>query len=177
MAEPQPPRGERTRMSPEAFTQQWAQIRQELRGWWDQLTERDLEQIAGQHDQLVRVLQERYRYTRERAQEEVDRRLQAYQTTGSPMAEALTTAAQEAASRLTETAEAVRAQAAAAASTAAAAVTETVQGAGPSLQAPSLDQLTDDLVALVRRYPVASVLIGLGVGALLARSLGRARPS
>jgi uncharacterized protein YjbJ (UPF0337 family) len=177
MAEAQPPRGERTRMSPETFTQQWTQIRQELRGWWDQLTERDLEQIAGHQDQLVRVLQERYRYTRERAQEEVDRRLQAYQTAGSPMTEAMTTAAREAASRLTETAEEVRAQAAAAVDAAAAAVTETVQGAGAALQATSLDQLTGDVVALVRRYPVASVLIGLGVGVLLARSLGRARPT
>jgi hypothetical protein len=48
MAEPQPARGERTRMSPETFTQQWTQIRQQLRGWWNQLTEHDLEQIAGQ---------------------------------------------------------------------------------------------------------------------------------
>jgi hypothetical protein len=63
--------------------------------------------MAGQYDQLVRVLQERYQYTRERAQDEVDRRLQAYQTTGSPMAGAMTTAAQEVASRLTETVEAV----------------------------------------------------------------------
>jgi hypothetical protein len=133
--------------------------------------------MAGQYDQLVRVLQERYQYTRERAQDEVDRRLQAYQTTGSPMAEAMTTAAQEVASRLTETVEAVRAHATDAASIAWAAVTETVQTAGASLQAASLDQLAGDLVALVRRYPVASVLIGLGVGVLLARSLGRPRPS
>ena len=67
MAEPQSPRGERTRMSPETFAQQWAHIRQHLRGWWDRLTEHDLEQIAGQHDQLVRVIQERYQYLRERA--------------------------------------------------------------------------------------------------------------
>jgi uncharacterized protein YjbJ (UPF0337 family) len=107
MAEPQPARGEHTRMSPETFIQQWTQIRQQLRSWWAQLTERDLEQIAGHQDQLVRVLQERYRYTRERAQDEVDRRLQAYQTAGSGTAETITTAAQEAASRLTETAEAV----------------------------------------------------------------------
>ena len=60
MAEAHPPHGERTRMSPETFTQQWGPIRQHLRGWWDQLTEQDLEQIAGQHDQLVRVIQERY---------------------------------------------------------------------------------------------------------------------
>ena len=156
MAEPQPPGGEPTRMSPETFTQQWAQIRQHLRGWWDRLTEQDLEQIAGRHDQLVRVIQARYQYLRERAQDEVDRRLDAYQTTGSPMAEALIAAAEEAASRLPETAELGRAPA-----------------AGTSL----LDQYTGDLVALVRRYPVTSVLIGLGVGVLLARSLGRTSPS
>jgi hypothetical protein len=123
------------------------------------------------------VLQERYRYTRERAQEEMDRRLQAYQTAGSGTAETITTAAQEAASRLTETAEAVQAHAADAASTVAAAVTDTVQGAGAALQARSLDQLAGDVVALVRRHLVASVLIGLGVGVLLARSLGKPRPT
>src|SRR5918998_6043681 len=112
MAEAQPPHGERTRMSPETFTQQWAQIRQHLQGWWDQLTEQDLDQIAGQQDQLVRVIQERYQFLRERAQDEVDRRLQAYQTAGSPMAEALIAAAEEAASRLRETAEQERSPAA-----------------------------------------------------------------
>jgi uncharacterized protein YjbJ (UPF0337 family) len=141
-------------MTPETFAQQWAQIRQHLRGWWDRLTEQDLEQIAGQPDQLVRVIQERYQYLRERAQDEVDRRLQAYQTAGSPMAEALIAAAEEAASRLTETAEQERSPA-----------------AGTSL----IDRYTGDLVGLVRRYPVTSVLIGLGVGVLLARSLGRTR--
>ena len=70
-------------MTPETFTHQWAQIRQHLRGWWDQLTERDLEQIAGQHDELVRLIQERYRYLRERAQAEIDQRLHAYQTMAS----------------------------------------------------------------------------------------------
>jgi len=100
------------------------------------------------------VIQERYQYLRERAQDEVDQRLQAYQTTGGQMAEALIAAAQEAASRRTETAEEGPAQA-----------------VGTSL----LDQYTGDLVGLVRRYPVASVLIGLGVGVLLARSLGRTR--
>jgi hypothetical protein len=155
MAEPQPPRGEPTRMTPETFTEQWAQIRQHLRGWWDRLTEQDLEQIAGQQDQLVRVIQERYQYLQERAQDEVDRRLQAYQTTGSPMAEAFIAAAEEAASRVTQTAEQTRPLA-----------------AGTSL----LGQYTGDLAALVRRYPVTSVLIGVGVGVLLARSLGKTRP-
>ena len=154
MAEAQPPQGERARMSPETFAQQWAQIRQQLRGWWDQLTEQDLEQIAGQQDQLVRVIQERYQFLRERAQDEVDQRLQAYQASGSPMAEAFIAAADEAASRLTEAAE---------------------QGHATAADPSVLDRYTGDLVSLVRRYPVTSVLIGLGVGVLLARSLGRTR--
>jgi uncharacterized protein YjbJ (UPF0337 family) len=156
MAEPQPPRGEPTRMSPETFTEQWAQIRQRLRGWWDQLTEQDLEQIAGQQDQLVRVIQERYQYLRERAQDEVDQRLQAYQTGGTPMAEAMIAAAGEAASRLTETA---------------------AQERSPAVGTSRLGQYTGDVVALVRRYPVTSVLIGLGVGVLCARSIGRTHSS
>jgi uncharacterized protein YjbJ (UPF0337 family) len=69
-------------MTPKTFTQQWAQLRQHLRGWWDQLTEHDLEQMAGQHDQVVRVIQEHYQYLRERAEAAVDQRLQAYRATG-----------------------------------------------------------------------------------------------
>jgi hypothetical protein len=71
------------------------------------------------------------------------------------MAEAFIAAACEAASRVTQTAEPGPAAA-----------------AGPS----GLDQYTGDLIALVRRYPVTSVLIGLGVGVLLARSLGKIGP-
>ena len=143
-------------MTPETFTEQWAQIREHLRGWWDRLTEQDLEEIAGRQDQLVRVIQERYQYLRERAQDEVDQRLQAYQTAGSSMAEAFIAAAEEAASRVTQTAEPGQAAT-----------------AGPSV----LDRYTGDLAALVRRYPVTSVLIGLGVGVLLASTLGRTRSS
>jgi uncharacterized protein YjbJ (UPF0337 family) len=155
MAEAQPPGREPTCMTPETFTEQWAQIRQHLQGWWDQLTEQDLEQIAGQQDQLVRVIQARYQYLQERARDEVDRRLQAHQTAGSPMAEAFIAAVDEAASRATQTA---------------------AQGQAAAAGRSVLDRYTGDPVALVRRYSVISVLIGLGVGVLLARSLGKPLP-
>jgi hypothetical protein len=45
MAEPHPSHEERTRRTPETFTQQWAQIRQHPRGWWDHLTEHDLDTL------------------------------------------------------------------------------------------------------------------------------------
>ena len=47
----------------------WKHMRGELRSWWGRLTEDDLEQIGGQHDKLIGKLQERYSYTRERAQQ------------------------------------------------------------------------------------------------------------
>jgi uncharacterized protein YjbJ (UPF0337 family) len=61
----------------EEFTRQWPQVRQQLRTWWDRLTEADLDQIAGQKEQLIRMLQSHYGYTRERAEHEVERRLEA----------------------------------------------------------------------------------------------------
>jgi uncharacterized protein YjbJ (UPF0337 family) len=143
-------------MTPDTFTRQWAQIRQQLRGWWDRLTEQDLDQIAGHQDQLVRVIQERYQLLRERAQGEVDQRLQAYQAAGGSMAEAMAAAAAEAASRVTRTAEPGHAAA-----------------AGP----PALDPDAGDLISLVRRHPITALLVGLGVGVWLARRLGKPRPS
>jgi hypothetical protein len=47
---------------------------------------------------VVRVIQERYQYLRERAEAAVGRRLQAYRATEGQMAQALITAADEAAS-------------------------------------------------------------------------------
>ena len=56
----------------------WKQMRGELRSWWGQRTENDLDQIGGQQDKLIGKLQERYSYTREPAQQKVERRLQEY---------------------------------------------------------------------------------------------------
>src|SRR5262245_46916922 len=81
----------------ETFARQWPRLREQLKTWWGQLTDTDLQQIAGQKDQLIRVVQERYGYARERAEQEVNRRLQEYRN-------ALGTSAQDLASNLGETA-------------------------------------------------------------------------
>jgi uncharacterized protein YjbJ (UPF0337 family) len=172
MAEPQPRREGTQTTAQDPWAGQWDQLRGQLRAWWDRLTEADLARVAGQKDQLVRVLQERYGYTRERAAQEVDRRLREYteraKTGGaSGLAETVTTTAQEAASSLAGAAGAVGAKAAAA-------VTDTVKGTGSYLQERGVAQLPGDLAGLVRRYPVPALLLGLGVGFLLGRSLGRA---
>jgi uncharacterized protein YjbJ (UPF0337 family) len=57
----------------------WKQMRGQVREWWGQLTDDDLDQIAGKAEKLVGKLQERYGYTREEAEREMRRRLSEYE--------------------------------------------------------------------------------------------------
>lgn len=173
MAAQPPPRHEgNPPPNADPLTGQWEQLRPQLRAWWDRLTEADLAQIGGHKDRLISVLQQRYGYPRERAQQEVDQRLQEYTAPRAGVAAAVTSAAQDVASRVTETARTAAAQAQERARAAATAVTDTVAGAGTALQERGVQGLSGDLTDLIRRYPVPALLIGLGIGFVLARSLG-----
>jgi len=117
-------------------------------------------------------VQEKYQYTRERAQQEVDRRLQEYSdklgaSGASHMIETVQETAQNIASSLAETAGELKAQAEAAASTAATTVGDTVAGAVSSLQEISVTDLTGTVTDFIRRHPIPSLVIGLGVGFVL----------
>jgi uncharacterized protein YjbJ (UPF0337 family) len=50
----------------------WNQLKGEARMQWGKLTDSDWEQIAGQKDKLIGTLQERYGWSREEAEREVD---------------------------------------------------------------------------------------------------------
>ena len=164
-------------MNAATFADQWTHVRGQLGTWWDQLTEADLETIAGKKDALVRLVQEKYRYTRERAQEEVNQRLQAYSDMpgafASGTADTVKTTVQDVASSVAEAAGAAQARATDFAATAATTIADMVQDASSYLQEAPVKDLAAGLVDLVRRYPIPSVLIGVGVGYLLARSLGK----
>jgi len=56
--------------------------------------------------------------------------------------------------------------------TAAATAAEKLERAGTYLRERGIDGAVDDLTILIRRYPVQSLIIGVGIGYLLAR-LGR----
>jgi uncharacterized protein YjbJ (UPF0337 family) len=157
------------------LTGQWEQLRPQLRSWFGRLTEADVGQIGGQKDRLVSLVQQRYGYTRERAQQEVDRRLQEHGQKPSGVAARVTGAAQEAASRVTETAATAAARAQEVAGAAGAAVTDTAAGAGTYLQDRGVEGLSEDLTGLIRRHPVPALLIGLGIGYVLGRSFGTGR--
>jgi hypothetical protein len=174
---PLSPSGEGHVMNAATFADQWTRVRGQLTTWWDQLTEADLETIAGEKDALVRLVQEKYRYTRERAQEEVNQRLQAYSDVprafGSGTADTVKTTVQDVASSIAATAGEAQARATDFAATAATTITDMVHEASSYLQETPVKDLAAGLVDLVRRYPIPSVLIGVGVGYLLARGLGK----
>lgn len=50
----------------------WKQIRGQVKETWGDLTDDELDQIAGRYDQLVGKLQEIYGYSRQEAEDEVD---------------------------------------------------------------------------------------------------------
>jgi len=57
----------------------WKQIRGEAKAWWGKLTDDDLDRAAGKFDVLVGLLQQKYGYNRQRAVEEIERRVTEYE--------------------------------------------------------------------------------------------------
>jgi uncharacterized protein YjbJ (UPF0337 family) len=62
-------------MNKDVFEGKWKQIRGQAKDWWGKLTDDDLERAGGKYDKLVGLLQEKYGYTREHAEEEINRRV------------------------------------------------------------------------------------------------------
>jgi uncharacterized protein YjbJ (UPF0337 family) len=67
-------------MNKDILQGQWKQIRGEAKSWWGKLTDDDLTRVAGKFDTLTGVLQEKYGYTRQQAEAEIDKRVTAYET-------------------------------------------------------------------------------------------------
>ncbi len=61
----------------------WRQLKGQVKEWWGQLTDDDLDRIEGSGEKLIGRLQERYGWTKERAEEEVDRRFRDEASQGS----------------------------------------------------------------------------------------------
>lgn len=59
-------------MNSDQMQGQWKQLKGVIREKWGKLTDDDLEQIAGKRDQFLGKLQERYGYTRQQAERELD---------------------------------------------------------------------------------------------------------
>ena len=63
-------------MNKDIFEGKWKELRGQAKEWWGDLTDDDLEQVGGKAEQFIGVLQQKYGYTREQADQEFDRWLQ-----------------------------------------------------------------------------------------------------
>jgi uncharacterized protein YjbJ (UPF0337 family) len=72
-------------MNQDIFEGMWKQAKGHVREWWGQLTDDDVEQIGGKKDKLIGMLQERYGWARERAEDEVEAWVREYGATSREM--------------------------------------------------------------------------------------------
>ena len=72
-------------MNKDILAGKWKQVKGKVRDWWGDVTDDDVTRINGKFETFVGVLQERYGYSREQAEEEIDRFMREYETeTPSP---------------------------------------------------------------------------------------------
>lgn len=65
-------------MNKDILQGKWKQLKGEVKQRWADLTDDDITRIEGESDKLLGVLQEKYGYSREQAEEEVDQFLNIY---------------------------------------------------------------------------------------------------
>jgi len=61
-------------MNNDIFVGKWKQMRGQAKIWWGKLTDDDLEKVAGNYDNLTGLLQQKYGYTKQQAEEEINKR-------------------------------------------------------------------------------------------------------
>jgi uncharacterized protein YjbJ (UPF0337 family) len=173
-------------MNEDVFAGQWKQMRGELKSWWSKLADDDLDRIGGQKDKLIGLVQEKYGYVREQAEQEVARRFKEFADQkggaiadmvaktaelGVTVATTANVAATVVGEKIGSLASVIRDKAPheGAVATAATAVVEGLESASSYLRENKFDHLARDITALVRTYPVQSLLIGVGLGYVMAR--------
>jgi len=65
-------------MNDDILEGKWKQVKGNVRNWWGKLTDDDVDRIAGKSEKMVGLLQERYGWTKDRANEELTTRLAQY---------------------------------------------------------------------------------------------------
>ena len=62
-------------MNEDIFEGKWKEMKGQIKEWWGKITDDELEQANGKAEQIVGLLQQKYGYTREAAEEEFNRRI------------------------------------------------------------------------------------------------------
>jgi uncharacterized protein YjbJ (UPF0337 family) len=63
-----------TLMNHDVFEGKWKRMRGQAKVWWGKLTDDDLQKVDGKLDQLLGLLQQKYGYSRQQAEEEFKKR-------------------------------------------------------------------------------------------------------
>jgi uncharacterized protein YjbJ (UPF0337 family) len=67
-------RSQEIKMNNNVFEGKWKQMRGQAKLWWGKLTDDDLEKVGGQYDKLIGLLQEKYGYSQQQAEDEYKKR-------------------------------------------------------------------------------------------------------
>ena len=62
-------------MNKDIFEGKWKEMRGQIKEWWGKLTDDELDQVGGKAEQMIGLIQQKYGYTREHAEEEFHRRI------------------------------------------------------------------------------------------------------
>jgi uncharacterized protein YjbJ (UPF0337 family) len=49
----------------------WQEVKGRIKEWWEDLTDADLDKVGGNSEQLVTMLQHKYGYTKEHAEDQL----------------------------------------------------------------------------------------------------------
>src|SRR6188508_2340569 len=82
-------------MNEDIFAGQWKQMRGEVKSWWSRLADDELDLIGGHKEKLIGLVQERYGYAREHAEQEVERRFKEFGDKTSGVVANMTAKAQD----------------------------------------------------------------------------------
>jgi uncharacterized protein YjbJ (UPF0337 family) len=66
-------------MNKDILQGKWRQMRGDMKRWWGKITDDEFDKIEGDRDKLIGLLQEKYGYSREKAEEEMGRRFETYE--------------------------------------------------------------------------------------------------
>jgi len=67
-------------MNDDILAGKWKQVKGNARQWWGKLTDDDINRMSGRMEELSGKLQERYGWSRQRADDEINRRLREMDT-------------------------------------------------------------------------------------------------
>ena len=62
-------------MSQDILKGRWKELKGQMKAWWGELTEDDVNRVDGNHERLVGILQQKYGYAKDRALQEISDKL------------------------------------------------------------------------------------------------------